>query len=458
MSQLSVGFARKNITPTRGIVIAGYYVERRMDGVLDDLYATAVALKDGEKRILLMSLDMLSVNTPYMNEYRKAIAEAVKLPMEAVCIHCTHAHTGPYVEWDKALKFGVQDDPEKHAQVEEYRHELGKKLVDVALEAFEDLKTAVMGYGVGKAENVAFLRRYRMKDGSVRTNPGVNNPDIVEPVGELDNRVGVVRFDREGGSSIAMVNFANHPDVVGGTKISADWPGFLRRTLEKALDNVNCVFFNGAEGDVNHVNVHPTKGYLNDMFMDFDNVARGYGHARHIGRVIAGAVLQVWDKVEYQEETNLAFNEKQINIPSNRPLPEEMPEAKHINDLHLAGRDAELPYEGMMLTTMVADAARKVKLENGPDAFPMNLITLSVGRVAFVGIPGEPFNRVGSMIREEEGWGLILPMCLTNGCEGYFPMRDSYEQGGYEAKSSIFKAGTAELIVEESRNLLKTLR
>ena len=33
-----------------------------------------------------------------------------------------------------------------------------------------------MGFAVGSAPNVAFIRRYIMKNGEIRTNPGVNNP------------------------------------------------------------------------------------------------------------------------------------------------------------------------------------------------------------------------------------------------------------------------------------------
>ena len=52
---------------------------------------------------------------------------------------------------------------------------------------------------------------------------------------------------------------------------------------------------------------------------------------------------------------------------------------------------------------------------------------------------------------------MILPMCCSNGYEGYFPMRDSYDEGGYEARSSNFKAGVAEFIIEEGKALLKEM-
>lgn len=47
------------------------------------------------------------------------------------------------------------------------------------------------------------------------------------------------------------------------------------------------MFFNGAQGDVNHVNVHPVGGDANGLHPCFDDADRGYAHAKHMGRVIA---------------------------------------------------------------------------------------------------------------------------------------------------------------------------
>lgn len=288
-----------------------------------------------------------------------------------------------------------------------------------------------MGYGKGSAPNIAFVRRFRMKDGSIKTNPGVDNPDIVAPIGDVDESVSVLRFDRVGADTVVLVSFSCHPDVVGGCKFSADWPGFVRSTVEKTLDNTKCIFFNGAEGDINHVNVHPTGGFLNGMFMDFDDVARGYDHARYMGRVITGGVLQAFDKVQYVDVDSLKSENKIMNVLSNKPTPEQLPEAHRINDLHVAGRDGELPYSGIMLTTVVAEAARMVRLENAPDAFDMTLTGIKIGPVAIVGIPGEPFLGIGRGIKDTEGYEMIIPVACANGYEGYFPMKDSYDEGGY---------------------------
>jgi hypothetical protein len=297
-----------------------------------------------------------------------------------------------------------------------------------------------------------------MKDGSIKTNPGVNNPDIVAPVGTLNEDVNVLRFDREGAETIVLANFANHPDVVGGNKISGDWPSMTRTFVEKSIDNTKCIFINGMQGDVNHVNVHPKKGDFNDMFNDFDGCSRGYGHARHIARVVTGAVMSVYDKVEYVDDVDLNYSLTIVDIPANKATKEELVLAHKYNDLHNAGKDDEIPYKAMMLTTVVAEAARMVRLENAPDFFKLPFTAFSIGKIAFFGVPGEPFTEIGNGVRKAEGWDLIVPCCLTNGSEGYFPMKDSYDEGGYEARSSGFKAGTAELIVEKGVKILGELK
>ncbi len=445
---MKVGFSRVNINPMMGIELAGYFIERRADGILDDLEANAIAIEQGGERVLMISIDHVGIEKELIQVYKPMIIKATGVPEDHIFISCTHTHTGPKTRGeldDKALS---------------YIDFLGRRLCDVSVFAIADLKEAKMGYGIGKAPNIAFVRRFRMKDGSIQTNPGVNNPNIVAPVGDVEERVSVLRFDRKDAETVVLVHFGNHPDVIGGNKISADWPGMLRRNTEKALDNVKCIFFNGAQGDVNHVNVHPTVGYLNGCFIDFDDVARGYGHANYMSRVILGGVLQVFDKVHYVDVDRISAKLRDIQIASNKADPADLPEAHRINDLHEAGKDSELPYEGMMLTTVVAEAARMVRLENAPDAFEIPITGLRIGPICFIGIPGEPFTGIGRGIRDTDdphGFDMILPVCITNGYEGYFPMKDSYDEGGYEARSSPFKAGVAEKIIEEGKAMVAEL-
>ena len=459
MNTLQAGFSRVNITPALGTEIVGYFQARYAEGVLDELEINALALSAGEDKVVLMSADLCFIGAAVQKVICERICEATGLTADQIFVHSTHTHTGPVVNLDGINGMQVSGiDESKQDLAKQYGQMLCNKFADAAVMALNDLKPAKMGYAVGNAPNIAFVRRFRMKDGKVRTNPGVGNPDILHPIGDVDERVNVLRFDREGGDTIVLANMGCHPDVVGGSLISGDWPTLFRHRLEKTLDNVKGMFFNGAQGDVNHVNVNAKGGDFNDMFNDFDDVARGYGHARHMANVMTAAVLQVFDKVNYVEVDRIRSKLGDITVPSNMPKPEDMPLARKYDDLHKAGRDEEIPFEGMELTTVVAEAARMVKLEHGPESFPMTLSAVAIGNVALAGVPGEPFNGIGLGLKKAEGWDLVLPCCLTNGSEGYFPMQDSYDEGGYEARSSRFKAGTAEIIIKEGVALLDSLR
>jgi hypothetical protein len=193
--------------------------------------------------------------------------------------------------------------------------------------------------------------------------------------------------------------------------------------------------------------------------VDFD---MKYGHRRDI-KGYAEAVMDfdsaisVFEKVKYVDTDSIRTREINIDVPSNRPNASEIPLAKKYNDLHLAGKDEEIPYKGMALTTEVARAARIMRLKDGPDSFAIPLSAFAIGNIAFVGLAGEPFTGIGLGLKANKNFELVLPAALTNGSEGYFPMMDSYTEGGYESATSNFKAGVAEYLIEKGNELLDSL-
>lgn len=452
MSKFQVGYASVNINPPLGIRVAGYFIERNAKGFLDDLEVGALVIKMGRKKIAMVSVDHCGIAGPIMEEYYKVIKARTAFKRENVFIACTHTHTGADIKGS----IGATDP--NFDQVR-YAKFLGERIADAINLAECDLKDAKMGYIVGYApERVAYIRRYKMKDGSTMTCPPVDDPNISHPLGTLDQRVNVVRFDRVGGETVVLVNYGLHADTVNGELISSDWPGWMRRTLDKALDGVKTIFFNGAEGDVGSTNVHPKDGDMNDTEISFDNEMKSPGMARFVGRAIAGTVLQVYDKVKYVDVDDIAIIRKDIEIAANVPAKEDLPRAHEYRDLHLAGRDDLIPYTAMELTTVVAEALRMCRLENGPESFTLTLTGVKLGDIAFVGIPGEPFTDIGVGIKDTEGWGLILPCALVNGSRGYFPMQSAYDDGGYEVRSSNYKAGVAETIIARGKELLSELK
>ena len=428
-SSFKAGFARVDITPPLGTPIVGYFEERRAKGILDSLEANAVAFSDGNGTAVVIAADVRD---------------------DAVYVHCTHTHTGPGAGKADKGRTDFFDGTDF------YNEFLATRLADAARLAVDDLAPASLAIGFSEAKRISFLRRYRMKDGSIRTNPGVNNPDIAEPIGALDETVRVLRIRRAGKDDIAILNFATHPDVVGGEMISGDWPAFTRRIFERAEPGVNCLFLNGAQGDVNHVCTDPRPGEREGLHPDFDDVDRGYEHARHMGRVVAAAALSVWGKCEPVAAGPLRFGVRTISVPAQRPAADDLPKAREYVRLHREGRDAEIPFTGMALTTVVAEAERMLLLENGPDSFALPLSVLALGdAVALAGIPGEPFSEIGRAVRDSSPFRMTVCTCLTNGSCGYFPVASAYAEGGYEARSSIFASTVAADIVAGLGDIMK---
>ncbi len=452
MSNLKVGYSRVNANPPLGYEISGYYIKRYAKGYLDDITVGTLLLQLGDTKIAMISVDVCGINSDFGIEVSEMIEKATGISKDNIYLTATHSHTGPV----------IVSDPDKYKDNDEkvaYIKFLKQRIVDSVVLALNDVKDAKMGYIYGYApERVAFIRRYMMKDGTTFTCPPIDDPNIDYALGTLDQRVNVLRFDRKDAPTIVAVNYGLHADTINGELVSADFPSVMAKTLEKALDGVKCIFFNGAEGDVGSTNVHPTKGDMNDTEISFDNEMKSPGMARFVGRALAGTVLQVYDKVHYVDVDEIKIASKYIDIPSNMPTPEEMPLARLYKQLHEEGKDDQIPYKAMQLTTAVADAIRKCRLENGPEFFRIRLTAVKIGPVVYLGIPGEPFTDIGVEIKKAEGWNLIMPTALTNGNIGYFPMKSAYDEGGYEAKTSNFKAGVAEIIIENAIQLLNEIR
>jgi len=451
MNRLEVGYAVVNVDPPLGIGLFGYYVPRFAKGFLDHLEASTLFLQCGNEYAVLISIDNGGLSAILTERYRKAIEQETGIRAESIFMSATHTHTGPLLE--PTSMFEADEEA-----ISRYADFVETRLIDLVKLAKANLKPARMGFAVGNApDRIAYIRRYKMKDGTTWTCPPIGDPNIDHPLGTLDQRVNVLRFDQENGDSIVLLNYGVHADTVGGDQISSDWPGWTRRTVSKALDGVKVMCLVGAQGDVGSTNVYPSGGDMNDTEISFDNEMKSPGMARFVGRALAGTILQVYDKVEYTDVEHLAVCHKIVEIAANVPEQKDLPRAHLYKQLHESGHDCEIPYSAMELTTVVAEALRMCNLEHGPEFFHLELTGVQLGPVALIGIPGEPFTGIGVQIKDTEGWSMVLPCCLTNGSEGYFPMKDAYDEGGYEARSSCFRSGVAERLIDGAKALLREL-
>ena len=431
-ADFQAGFARTEINPPLGSNIPGYFSDRRVEGILDDIEANAVALSDGTNAAVLISFDLVEIKG-LSTAWRQRAAAATGLPPEAFYFACTHTHTGGNVG-PAAASYEISFDSDPA-----YDAALADKVVAVS-------KPARILLGRTTCPDVSFIRRYRMKDGRATTNPGVGNPNIVAPIGQPDEDVQIVRLPRESAPEILIVNFQTHPDVISGCKISSDWPGFTRRTLEGALGaDVRCVFFNGAQGDSNHINVHPAPGRETN---------KRYAHAQQMGRMVAGAVLREYGFCQPAPAGTIRCAVQDVPMPIRARTADELPAARADWALYQAGRKKEIKGHRFRLV----EAARIVRLEKEPDEIPFPVSAIAVGdTLCFTGLPCEPFTELGRQVKAGSPYRMTLFTCLTNGSFGYLPTAEGCTGDSYESNSTIFAPTAAERVVKAQLGLIRSL-
>lgn len=213
---LKIGRGASVITPFLDQPLAGYYYPRSAEGVHDDLYAKAVVFDDGVHELALVACDTVSVARSAVEDARRRIEKRLGIPPDYVLISATHSHTGPEL-------------------TPEYVETLGRRIADAVVTAHGRKSIARLYVTTEQESALPHYRRYWMRDGTVVTNPGFLNPDVVKPAGEIDPRMPVLfAEDGEGAPLLTWVNYSMHLDTVGGTWISADYPYFLGRMLARA--------------------------------------------------------------------------------------------------------------------------------------------------------------------------------------------------------------------------------
>lgn len=451
MNALKAGFARIDITPPLGSSLQGYSNVRYAESILDPLLATAVCFDDGSKRIVVVSVDLIGCSQCIMKDLRPMVAEAIQTETEAVFIHCTHTHLGAGLATPENTLWPGN---------EEYVAWFMRRIRDVAVLAAQDLAPAKLSYTRGTVKDVAFIRRFKMKDGSFRTNPGFQNPEIDHALGTPDENSSLLIIKRENAPEIGIVNFQVHPDMIGGrygnsAKISpslcmsADFPKFVRDTYEALIPNSRCMYINGAQGDTNHI----------DVRLGEDKCRGGYDRARYSGRKIAMSVIADYELAEPLENTAIRYAQKNIWVKHNKGTPEQEKEAIRIVNLWKEkGPDGVGPDSmGMARTELISEASRIVRCMSMPDEKELYVTAVAVGDVVFAGFPGEPFTEMGRAVKRASKFTLTIPACAANGYEGYYPTIDCFSESGYEVRSSRYTAGTAEKIVEASIEIINNL-
>ena len=258
---MRAGFARQDITPGREMDLLGYaWRQDRMppgnDGVLDPLSARVLVLEEGERRAVLVSLDLCIVSVALGRRLRERAAAAAGAQVDDVLLACTHTHSGPWIrekELDGAL---FPASPSCRVEVED---EASERYLDLLEERLTVAAAGAAGCTVPVSAawrscplGLGYRRRV-LVDGAVQHcwNPVQQTVLRPEPMADPTLSVLVLR-ELAGPAGWVLWGHGSHPVVLGqaSRRVSADWPGRANDLIAEWLPGFESLFVLGAAGDV----------------------------------------------------------------------------------------------------------------------------------------------------------------------------------------------------------------
>ncbi len=447
-AEFEAGLAVIDITPSPGYRMSGYFNERLNSGVKDPLHAKAIALRQGDAQAALVVCDLIGMQAEVTNRARKTASQQTGIPFENIAITATHSHTGPLYFGSLREYFHERAIAEHGSDSQEqipYGDMLAERLVEVIAKAHEKLAPVRLAAGTTEENRLAFNRRFHMKDGSVRFNPGQQNPDIVRAAGPIDPEVSMVSFKAAGDKQTAsndkspnvaaLVNFAMHLDTTGGTEYSADYPFYLERELRKSFgpDFVS-IFGTGTCGDINHIDVR----------------IKGRRTTEEIGTMLAETVAAALPKLTSVAEPSLAVRRTIVDGPLQKTTSEQLARARE-RMAKIGSR--EMPFLEQVETAKIVDLALRKT-----DSIPLEVQAFRLSRdVAIVTLPGEVFVELGLAIKRASPFKTTLVIELSNDDPNYIPTKKAFAEGSYETVNSRVVPGSGEAMVEAATRLLNDL-
>ncbi|MDE0689219.1 MAG: hypothetical protein OXI61_13690 [Candidatus Poribacteria bacterium] len=434
---LKAGSASTNITPPLGTRIPGGFRPRYAENVDDELFAKAVVIDNGTTRIAIVTCDLIAIPEKVADAAKARIADRCDIPPAHVMINATHTHTAVAI----ADLLGVDEDTE-------YTEWVPLKIADAVELAVWRRKPARIGFASVDEERITFNRRWHMRDGTVRFNPGIEHPDLVKPTGTIDPEVAMMFVEATDDRTpiAAVANFSLH--YIGtdnGNALSADYFGHFDRLMRHYLgDTCISLLWNAASGQINNTDFSGRTKWT----------ASGHQQAVKMANVLAGHFIVEKQLMEMHETLDLSgdlatltFQRKEITAEDLKIAEQVLSVPQGTYDAYETGPFSWVvgePIPNALVDVYARECQRLAKLPAQMTA-PVQVIRL--GEAAIVALPGEVFVETGMNIKSRSDANPIFLVSLANGYIGYICTDKALiEEGGYEtwaAKSSLPDVGTA---------------
>ncbi len=433
---LKCAFYEKEITPPLESIIPGYFNPRYASEVLDRLYVKAAVFENDGNAVAIIVADSCGLNTNICNKIIERVERMTGIPYENVMVCATHTHTG--------IPSGAASPVIKSDEL--YLDVFCRLAADCATIAYQNLVPATLKYAKATVEGISFVRNYRMKDGTVRTNPGYGNPDILEHCDKADPDFPVlIAYDENNKPLGSISNFACHLDCISSfNQLSGDYASIISYKFKEEYGNdFVSLFVMGTAGNLIEVNY-----MLAEKLPTYNYVCFGETLAKEAIKVIPDATEIKNPQVSSKKEVLML---KRRRISEERLLVErDLASRKEV--IYATSEDTSL---GVRARGYIAEKIVH-EMDDKTEKRPFVLQVITIGDCKFYGIAAEPYVRFGRDIKTNAPTDKVFIATVANGFNGYIPTPDLFkEEKMYEVQISQarYDINTGDMIVAKLKEM-----
>ncbi len=488
--QLLIGWASRDVTPERPVLLRGQFHARISEGILDPITVTALALEgvqDGRAtgQAVMVSCDCVHISKDLAAAVTERLRERLpEIDTQSVCLNATHTHTAPGNSADDPRSIGSLPPCKGFSAQElgimephEYLSFLTGRIVDAMEEAWRNRAPGGVGFGVGQAV-VGHNRRITYFSGETRMYGQTDDPEFSHIEGGTDHAVNLLcTWNKDTGLTGIVVNVACPSQVSEHLfQVSADYWHDTRTELRRRLGAALFVLPQcSAAGDQSpHVQV----GKLAEERM---LRLAGRTQRQDIAARIADTVSAILPLVEQDIDWNPRFAHRVeiLHLPVRKLTEGDVREAaaeaeKSRSRYEALRKDLEAHPEKMQRPRWYVDITaaysrmlwsqgveRRFKSQQTQRTQPVTIHVIRVGSIAFATNPFEYYLDFGIQIKARSPAVQTFVVQLTGGdaVGSYLPTVRATAGGGYGALPASTPIGPegGRLLAQRTVELIKEL-
>ena len=403
------------ITPQQDIAkipLGGYYV-RYATGIHDDIYVRTIYMAADEE-LFIIACDLLALFGKFIKRMKKEINQYTGVKEANILICALHDHSAPDTLGLEGFRGLV-----KYTLRGDWFPTIERTIVKSTIHAKKSAtpcKIGVQSRFLGQTEKLVINRRHPRK--------------------EMKYNLSVFKITDEENIKASIINYACHGTTLNRDNrlISAEYPGYLIRKVEKHFEPHFSMYLNGPCGDINPY-LFPEKwdfdkidfeSYLSGDYSKF-NALCSYKHTERIGERLADHAIELLGTTATQAVEKIQILTKEIEIPVSYVYPK-------LNFRAQFGIWAKNGLLKLLSAYNRSNICYFSYLEKNKDLFvqsEVQLIKINED-ILIVAVPAELFSELGEELVEKSPVKNTIIVELANDAIGYvFPLKEC-EFGGYE--------------------------